>query len=136
MYLKKFVNRKEWEKINLEQLWKNSIRDEYGRQLNKAWTEEEVEKEVNLDLEIQWEQIKTDMKNTAVDILWYKERKDGKEWFDEECRQLLEQKIKVFQAYLARMTRANRAECEERRKLVIIACRKERNGLSTSNSLQ
>jgi uncharacterized protein (DUF1501 family) len=77
------------------------------------------------------------MKNTAVGILGYKERNmDGKEWFDEECRQLLEQKIKVFQAYLARMTRANRAECEERRKLVIIACRQERDGLSTSNSLQ
>jgi dihydroneopterin aldolase len=62
--------------------------DEYGKRLNKVWTEEEVEKEVNIDLEIKWEQIKTDMKNT----LGYKEKnKDIKEWFDEECGQLLEQ---------------------------------------------
>jgi len=66
------------------------------------------------------------MKNTAVDILGYKEvNKDIKEWFDEECRQLLEQKSKAYQVYLARLTRA-RAECEEKRKWVIIACRKEK----------
>lgn len=56
-------------------------------------------------------------KKTAVDILGYKERKkDSKEWFDEECRQLLEQKCKAYQAYLARLKRANRGECEEKRK--------------------
>jgi hypothetical protein len=67
------------------------------------------------------------MKNMAVDILGYKEgNKDIKEWFDEECRQLLEQKCKAYQAYLARLMRANRAECEEKRKWVIIACRKEK----------
>jgi len=56
------------------------------RSLNKAWTEEEVEKEVNIDLEIQWQQITTGMKNTATDILGYEERKkDNKEWFDENA---------------------------------------------------
>jgi hypothetical protein len=40
------------------------------------------------------------MKNTAVDILGCK---DSKEWFDEECRQLLEQKSKAYQAYLVRL---------------------------------
>jgi dihydroneopterin aldolase len=56
------------------------------RSLNKAWTEEEVEKEVNIDLEIQWQQTTTGMKNTATDILGYEERKkDNKEWFDESA---------------------------------------------------
>jgi hypothetical protein len=45
------------------------------------------------------------MKNTAIDILGYEERKDNEEWFD-ECRQLLEQKNKAYQAYLARPMRA------------------------------
>jgi hypothetical protein len=41
----------------------------------------------------------TDMKNTAIDILGYEERNnDNKEWFDEDCRQLLVQKNKAFQA--------------------------------------
>jgi hypothetical protein len=40
---------------------------------------------VNIDLEIQWQQIKTDMKN-ITDILGYEERKrDNKEWFDESA---------------------------------------------------
>jgi len=50
--------RKEWEKISLVQLWKDSIRDEYRKNLNKVWTEQ-VEKEVNTGLEMQWQQIKT-----------------------------------------------------------------------------
>jgi DNA-directed RNA polymerase specialized sigma subunit len=44
-----------------------NVSDEYRKKLNKAWTEEEVEKEVNTDLEIQWQQFKTDSKNTATD---------------------------------------------------------------------
>jgi hypothetical protein len=46
--------------------------------------------------------------------------------FDEECRQLLEQKSKAYQTYLDRLMRANRAECEEESKWVIVACRKEK----------
>ena len=46
------------------------------------------------------------MKNMAIDILGYEERKNvNKELSDEECRQLLEQKNKAYQAYLARPMR-------------------------------
>ena len=48
-----------------------------------------------------------------------KGRNFNREWFNEECRQLLEQKNKAYQAYLARPVRAKRAECEERRKWLI-----------------
>ena len=48
------------------------------------------------------------MKNKAIHILGYEERKDNEEWFD-ECRQLLQQKNKAYQAYLATMMRAKRA---------------------------
>jgi hypothetical protein len=38
----------------------------------------------------------TNTKNTAIDISGCEERnKDNKEWFDEECRQLLEQMNKI-----------------------------------------
>jgi len=47
------------------------------------------------------------MKNMAIDILGYEERKNvNKELFDEKCRQLLEQKNKAYQAYLASPMRA------------------------------
>lgn len=89
---------KEREKISLEELWKDSVGDECRKKLNKAWTDKEVEKEVNIDLETQCRQIKTRMKNIAVDMLEFEERKkDNKEWFTEECRQLLEQKNKSYQ---------------------------------------
>lgn len=43
----------------------------------------------------------------AIDILGYEERKNvNQELFDEECRQLLEEKNKAYQAYLARLMRA------------------------------
>jgi len=43
----------------------------------------------------------------AIDVLGYEERKNvNKELFDEKCRQLLEQKNKAYQAYLARPMRA------------------------------
>jgi hypothetical protein len=45
------------------------------------------------------------MKNTAIDILGYKERKkDNKERFDEEWRHLMEQNHKAYQTHLARST--------------------------------
>ena len=67
------------------------------------------------------------MKNMAIDILGYEERKQvNKDWFDEECRQLLEQKNKAYQAYLARPMRAERAKCEEKRKWSHTACRKKK----------
>jgi len=44
---RKWHYRKEQEKI----IW-NSYRDEYRKKLNKAWTEDEVEKEVNIDPKI------------------------------------------------------------------------------------
>jgi hypothetical protein len=37
----------------------DSVGDEYRKKLNEAWTEADVEKEVNADLEIQWKQFKT-----------------------------------------------------------------------------
>ena len=47
---------KERDKINLEKLGKCSVGDEYRKKLNKAWTEDEEEvKEVNIDVEIQWQ---------------------------------------------------------------------------------
>jgi hypothetical protein len=47
------------------------------------------------------------MKNMAIDILGYEERKKvNQELFDEECIQLLKQKNKAYQAYLARPMRA------------------------------
>jgi hypothetical protein len=33
---------------------------------------------VNIELEVQWQQIKTDRKNTIIDILGYEERKKDK----------------------------------------------------------
>jgi hypothetical protein len=37
----------------------DSVSDEYRKKLNEAWTEADVEKEVNTDLEIQWQQFIT-----------------------------------------------------------------------------
>ena len=88
---------------------------------------------MNIELEVQWEQIKTDMKNTIIDILGYEERKkDKKEWFDESVRQLLQQKNKAYQAYLARLTRANRAECKEKWKWEHTACKKKKTGYQST----
>jgi hypothetical protein len=45
--------------------------------------------------------------NTASNILRYEDRKkDNKERFHEECRQLLKQKNKAYQAHLARLVTA------------------------------
>jgi len=44
--------RKEREKINLKQLRKGSVGDDYRKKFNKAWKEEEIIKEVNIDVEI------------------------------------------------------------------------------------
>jgi hypothetical protein len=63
------------------------------------------------------------MKNMAIDILGYEERKNvNKELFGEECRQLLEQKNKAYQAYLPFTYESKRAECEERREWAYTAC--------------
>lgn len=42
----------------MDQLQKDRFRDECRKKLNKAWREEEVEKEINLDLKIQWQLMK------------------------------------------------------------------------------
>ena len=90
---------------------------------------------MNTDLEIQWQQIETNMKNVAIYILEYEERKKfNKEWFNEECRQLLEQKNKAYQAYLARPVRVKRAECEERRKWAHTIWKKKKRDRMSINS--
>ena len=65
------------------------------------------------------------MKNTAVDILGYKEGKMITR-NDLQYRILLEQKTKACQAYLARLMRVKRAEYEETRKWTYTACRKKK----------
>jgi hypothetical protein len=42
----------------LDQLQKGRFRDECRKKLNKAWRKEKVEKEINLDLKIQWQLMK------------------------------------------------------------------------------
>ena len=64
------------------------------------------------------------MKNTAVDILGYEEGRMITR-NDLQCRILQEQNSKARQAYLARLTRVKRAECEETRKWAYTACRKK-----------
>jgi hypothetical protein len=65
------------------------------------------------------------MKNTAIDMLGYEEGRMVTR-NNLQCRILLEQKSKACQAYLARLTRVKRAECEETRKWTYTACRKKK----------
>jgi rRNA maturation protein Nop10 len=58
----------------------------------------------------------TNIKNTAIDIPGYEERnKDNKEWYEEECRQLLEQTNKAKPAIFSLTNKSKESRtCEEK----------------------
>lgn len=120
---------KKQEKFNVRKLSNKDIRDNYGRTLD-ARIEDEYLKNIERDsVEEKWETYKNVIINSADETLGREERKNEKEWFDEECETLVGEKNKAREKLIAHYTRNNEKIYRQKKKLTKNTIRAKKRNL-------
>jgi hypothetical protein len=74
-----------------------------------------------------WTKIKTSIKTNAEAVLGERKNQIRHEWFDDECRQKLEERNKACLKMLQQVTRATRDEYQMKRRVANSTCKKKKN---------
>ncbi|PNF24941.1 hypothetical protein B7P43_G09156 [Cryptotermes secundus] len=120
-------------KFNTDKITESDKREAFQNKI-KEINDNRANKEVMV--EGIWVDFKTAVITEAEKTLGYQEKRDNREWFDEECRESINLKIKKYMEYMGRPTRArNEAYKEERRKADKI-CRKKKWAFVNEQLLQ
>jgi hypothetical protein len=88
--------------------------------------ERRLESEPFEDVQEEWGNIKEMLISAAKKIIGKKEKKEREEWFDEECKQVINEQNKIRQKMSKRYTRSIREEYKEKRKTAKKICRKKK----------
>ena len=94
------IQRKQWNRKNLQS--KEKLKQYRQSLYNKLETMKECE-----DANIEWQQIKDSVLNAATEVIQSEYKKPQNEWWDEECRMVIEEKNLARMKCLNRRTRIN-----------------------------
>ena len=94
------IQRKQWNRKNLQS--KEKLKQYRQSLYNKLETMKECE-----DANIEWQQIKDSILNAATEVIQSEYKKPQNEWWDEECRMVIEEKNLATMKCLNRRTRIN-----------------------------
>jgi len=98
---------------------------EYQNEITKKLQEKEMKiKEENV--EGKWNLIKNIMLEASISKLGYAPKTDKTEWFDDECRELLQKKNQAYREYINKSTRQKRAKYLELRIIADKICRRKK----------
>lgn len=135
-YLVKVVCKNILEEKQMKQLNRRTIRKYDMSKLEKEDNRNRYEKEINrrfngLETKTQIEEMWKDIKNTILAtnetvIPKGKESKQGKEWFDDECRKMFEEIRKLRQEILTNNDNNILEQYKEKRKQMKMICRRKK----------
>jgi hypothetical protein len=82
--------------------------------------------EPSSDIELEWDNIKNIINDTANQVIRNKINQGNVSWYDEECKEAIKAKNEARSRCLARETRANRDVYEQKRKFARKICRQKK----------
>jgi hypothetical protein len=82
--------------------------------------------EISSDIELEWDNIKNIINDTANQMVGAKMNQRNANWYNEECKEAVKARNEARCRCLARDTRANRIKHEQKRKLAGKICRKKK----------
>ncbi|RNL66056.1 hypothetical protein D7I40_24495, partial [Citrobacter sp. MH181794] len=126
------------QKINIGKLDHGQTKENFQRYIEDKLTLDEGQQDPpqQLDIETSWQQIKSTLKEAANSILGHQNRRNGREWFDDECRQAIERRNDAYKAYLSRPTRVKHERFRELRRESDKICRKKKRAAVNNMLLQ
>ena len=78
---------------------------------------EEQERDTDANrIEEYWYKLKTELLETAREVIGEKPKKEMNPWFDDECRECIQKRNDAHKQYINRPTRQRREEFEEQRR--------------------
>jgi endonuclease/exonuclease/phosphatase family metal-dependent hydrolase len=103
-------------KFNIDALKTIEGQESYQRALEENLPPEISEETTQRDLEDDWEKIKSAVLNAADASIGKTPRQTRNAWFDEECKEKIDEKNRLRKLYLERNTRAKRLAYENARR--------------------
>jgi hypothetical protein len=97
--------------------FQQQLEDEFG----KLGTEQVAEGENHMEED--GKQLKGTIIEAAEQTIGYQPKPDRREWFDDECRRVLEEKNAAYKKWIDRPSRTKRLEFERLRKIAHKICK-------------
>ena len=114
--------------MHIEALREPSMVSIFQQQLEKEFRKLETEQTAieEIKIEEEWKQLKEIMTEGAEQTIGYQPRPDKRGWFDDECKEALDEKNIVYKRWIDRPTRAKRSKYERLRKIAHKICKKKK----------
>lgn len=122
----KFDSRKLVEDNDARKQYESKIREKLIETRNSEQTEETGEEDANDIIESTWTNLKNTIIEAANETVGIQTTKKRNDWYDDECKQKIEERNKARMKMLNRKTRAAVEEFNEKRKQARNECRKKK----------
>jgi len=112
-------------KINTQNLRIPEVAKEYEGEIKNKVAERRMDMDEG-SIDDKWNIMQTIIKETARETLGYEKNEGKRDWFDDECREAIQQKNQAYKECTNRNTRQKRAEYERLRRIADKTCRKKK----------
>jgi recombinational DNA repair ATPase RecF len=128
------VEHKKQLKIDIQTLKNEDVLNKYWEEINTKLTNNISEDTAGI--EEHWSYLKTQILETANDILGLEPTQDRREWFDEGCKATKEERNKTYQEYLGRPTLQKQEIYKQKRRDANKLCWRKKRAVLNNHFLQ